>query len=82
MSWQVLRVDAGNLQLAGVGDSTISESLPMRSVPLDQADDVIHLLAARETLAECILKDPGAQGDNLNRQVASLSKGVFKLSKQ
>jgi hypothetical protein len=34
-------------------------------------DDISHLLAAHETLAQCILKDPEAQQDSLARQVAA-----------
>jgi signal transduction histidine kinase len=34
-------------------------------------DDISNLLAAHETLAQCILKDPEAQRDSLGRQVAA-----------
>jgi signal transduction histidine kinase len=34
-------------------------------------DDISHLLATHETLAQCILKDPEAQEDSLGRHVAA-----------
>jgi signal transduction histidine kinase len=45
-------------------------------------DDVTQLLATHETLAECILKDPEAQGDSLSRQVAAELTSLRKLQKQ
>ncbi|HXA07421.1 MAG TPA: ATP-binding protein [Bryobacteraceae bacterium] len=45
-------------------------------------DDVNQLLAANETLAHCILKDPGAQTDSLSRQVAAELSSLRKLRKQ
>jgi PAS domain-containing protein len=45
-------------------------------------DDVTQLLATHETLADCILKDPEAQKDGLNRQVATESASLRKLRKQ
>jgi signal transduction histidine kinase len=45
-------------------------------------DDVIQLLAAHETLAECILKDPDARGDSLSRQVDAELESLRKLRKQ
>jgi signal transduction histidine kinase len=45
-------------------------------------DDVTYLLAAHETLAECILKDPEAQKDSLSRQVAAELTSLRELRKQ
>src|SRR5580704_17540768 len=42
-------------------------------------DDISHLLAAHETLARCILKDPEAQKDSLARQVAAELTSLRKL---
>jgi signal transduction histidine kinase len=45
-------------------------------------DDIRHLLAAHETLAQCILNDPEAQEDSLARQVAAELASLRKLRKQ
>ncbi len=45
-------------------------------------DDVSQLLAAHETLAHCILKDPEAERDSLSRQVAEELASLRKLRKQ
>jgi signal transduction histidine kinase len=45
-------------------------------------DDISHLLAAHETLAHCILKDPEAQQDSLSRQVAAELTTLRKLRQQ
>jgi signal transduction histidine kinase len=45
-------------------------------------DDVTHLLATHETLADCILKDPEAQQDSLTRQVAAELASLRKLQQQ
>jgi signal transduction histidine kinase len=45
-------------------------------------DDISHLLAAHETLAQCILKDPAAQNDSLGRQVAAELASLRKLRHQ
>ena len=45
-------------------------------------DDISHLLAAHETLAQCILKDPEAQKDSLARQVAAELTSLRKLRQQ
>jgi PAS domain-containing protein len=45
-------------------------------------EDVNQLLAAHEALAECILKDPEAQCDHLNRQVAEELTSLRKLRRQ
>src|SRR5580658_10119859 len=45
-------------------------------------EDVTQLLAAHETLAHCILKDPEAQKDGLNRQVATELASLRKLRNQ
>lgn len=45
-------------------------------------DDVNELLAAHETLAHCILKDPEAQSDSLSRQVAAELTSLRKVRKQ
>jgi signal transduction histidine kinase len=45
-------------------------------------DDISHLLAAHETLAQCILKDPEAQKDSLARLVAAELTSLRKLRQQ
>jgi signal transduction histidine kinase len=45
-------------------------------------DDISDLLAAHETLAQCILKDPEAQTDSLGRQVAADLTALRKLRQQ
>ncbi len=45
-------------------------------------DDIIHLLAVHETLAQCILKDPEAQKDSLGRQVAAELASLRELRQQ
>lgn len=45
-------------------------------------DDIAHLLATHETLAECILRDPEAHGDILSRQVAAELGSLRKLRTQ
>jgi signal transduction histidine kinase len=45
-------------------------------------DDISHLLAAHETLAQCILKDPEAQKDSLSKQVAADLTALRKLRQQ
>jgi signal transduction histidine kinase len=45
-------------------------------------DDINHLLAAHETLADCILKDPEAQKDSLGRQIAAELASLRKLRQQ
>ena len=45
-------------------------------------DDISDLLAAHETLAQCILKDPEAQQDSLGRQVAAELASLRKLRQQ
>lgn len=45
-------------------------------------DDISHLLATHETLAECILKDPEAPKDSLGRQVAEELVSLRKLRQQ
>jgi signal transduction histidine kinase len=45
-------------------------------------DDIDHLLATHETLADCIRRDPEAQGDSLSRQVAAELASLRKLGKQ
>ena len=45
-------------------------------------DDVAQLLAAHETLAHCILKDPEAQRDSLSGQVAAELASLRELRKQ
>jgi PAS domain-containing protein len=45
-------------------------------------DDIVHLLATHETLAECILRDPDAQKDTLSRQVAAELGSLRKLRTQ
>jgi signal transduction histidine kinase len=45
-------------------------------------DDIAHLLATHETLAECILRDPEAQRDTLSRQVAAELGSLRKLRAQ
>jgi signal transduction histidine kinase len=45
-------------------------------------DDIAHLLAAHENLAECVLKDPEAQRDTLSRQVAAELGSLRKLRAQ
>jgi signal transduction histidine kinase len=45
-------------------------------------DDITHLLAAHEILAECILKDPAPEDDSLGRQVAAELAALRKLRQQ
>ena len=45
-------------------------------------DDIAHLLATHETLAQCILGDPEAQRDTLSRQVAAELGSLRKLRTQ
>jgi signal transduction histidine kinase len=45
-------------------------------------DDIAHLLATHETLANCILRDPEAQRDILSRQVAAELGSLRKLRTQ
>jgi signal transduction histidine kinase len=45
-------------------------------------DDVKHLLATHEILAECILKDPDAQKDALSQHVAAELASLRKLRQQ
>ena len=45
-------------------------------------DDIRHLLAAHETLAQCILKDPEAEKDSLGQQVAAELASLRKLRQQ
>jgi PAS domain-containing protein len=45
-------------------------------------DDVTQLLATHETLAQCILKDPEGQRDDLSRQVAEELASLRKLRQQ
>jgi signal transduction histidine kinase len=45
-------------------------------------EDVTQLLATHEMLADCILKDPEAQGDSLSRKVAAELASLRKLRKQ
>jgi PAS domain-containing protein len=44
-------------------------------------EDVTQLLNAHEMLADCILKDPAAQGDSLSRQVAAELASLRKVRK-
>jgi signal transduction histidine kinase len=45
-------------------------------------DDIKHLLATHEMLAECILKDPEARKDALSQQVAAELTSLRKLRQQ
>jgi signal transduction histidine kinase len=45
-------------------------------------DDISHLLATNETLAQCILNDPEAQKDGLGQQVAAELTSLRKLRQQ
>ena len=45
-------------------------------------DDISHLLATHEALAQCILNDPEAQNDSLGRQVAAELTSLRKLRQQ
>jgi signal transduction histidine kinase len=45
-------------------------------------DDISHLLAAHETLASCVLKDPAAEKDGLSREVAAELASLRKLRQQ
>src|ERR1700733_8223543 len=45
-------------------------------------DDVSHLLATHEALAECILKDPEARNDSLGRQVTAELASLRRLRQQ
>jgi PAS domain-containing protein len=45
-------------------------------------DDIIHLLATHETLAQCILNDPEAKKDNLGKQVTAELISLRKLRQQ
>ena len=45
-------------------------------------DDIVHLLATHETLAECILRDPETERDALSRQVAAELGSLRKLRSQ
>jgi signal transduction histidine kinase len=45
-------------------------------------EDITQLLATHETLADCILKDPEAEGDGLSRQVAAELISLRKLRRK
>jgi signal transduction histidine kinase len=45
-------------------------------------DDINHLLAAHETLAQCVLRDPEAEKDSLARQIAAELASLRELRQQ
>jgi hypothetical protein len=74
-----LRLEHLNLVLAFVDTAHYCTKLHPE---LALEDDIRNLLAAHETLAQCILNDPEAQNDSLGRQVAAEPTAPRELRQQ